>query len=88
MQWSADVNAGFSEAEPWISVIDNYKEINAEKEMQDPDSIYSFYKKLVGLRKEKAVISEGTRLNFLREKMQMFYYFIRKPGYRGAPEGS
>ena len=44
MQWSADVNAGFSEAEPWISVIDNYKEINAEKEMQDPDSIYSFYK--------------------------------------------
>lgn len=47
MQWSADVNAGFSEAEPWISVIDNYKEINAEKEMQDPDSIYSFYKKLV-----------------------------------------
>lgn len=31
MQWSADVNAGFSEAEPWISVIDNYKEINAEK---------------------------------------------------------
>lgn len=74
MQWSADVNAGFSEAEPWISVIDNYKEINAEKEMQDPDSIYSFYKKLVGLRKEKAVISEGTIEFFERENADVLAY--------------
>ena len=74
MQWSADVNAGFSEAEPWISVIDNYKEINAEKEMQDPDSIYSFYKKLVGLRKEKAVISEGTIEFFERENADVLLF--------------
>ena len=77
MQWSADVNAGFSEAEPWISVIDNYKEINAEKEMQDPDSIYSFYKKLVELRKEKAVISEGTIEFFERENADVCMRAVR-----------
>lgn len=58
----------------WISVIDNYKEIHAEKEMQDPDSIYSFYKKLVELRKEKAVISEGTIEFFERENADVLAY--------------
>lgn len=49
MQWSAEKNAGFSDADPWLGVPENYKEINAEKET---DSIYSFYRRLIGLRKE------------------------------------
>ena len=52
----------------------SYKEIHAEKEMQDPDSIYSFYKKLVELRKEKAVISEGTIEFFERENADVLAY--------------
>lgn len=74
MQWSADVNAGFSETEPWISVIDNYKDINAEKEMKEEDSVYSFYKKLVALRKEKKVISDG-KIEFIeRENADVLAY--------------
>ena len=59
MQWSEEENAGFSDVTPWISVPDHYRQINVEKELEDKDSIYYFYKELIKLRKEKKVISEG-----------------------------
>ena len=43
------------------------KEINAETELKDPDSIYSFYKKLIALRKEKDIIAEET-IEFLEKE--------------------
>ena len=67
MQWSAEKNAGFSDAEPWLGVPENYTEINAEKEIKEADSIYSFYKKLIKLRKEKKAVSEGT-IEFLEKE--------------------
>lgn len=59
MQWSAKKNAGFSKVSPWINVADNYKSINVENEKDDKDSILSFYKKLITIRKENTVISAG-----------------------------
>ncbi len=59
MQWSAKENAGFSKTTPWIGVNENYKKINVEEQQKDSDSIFSFYKKLIQLRKEKEVISDG-----------------------------
>lgn len=44
MQWSAEKNAGFSQAEPWIKVQKNYKTINTEVEEKQSDSILNFYK--------------------------------------------
>ena len=38
----------------------NYKEINAEAEMADPDSIFHYYQKLIRLRKENEIIVYGT----------------------------
>ena len=45
MQWNQNVNAGFSTVDPWIKVNPSYKLINVEKDLKDPNSIYSFYKK-------------------------------------------
>ena len=59
MQWSAKNNAGFSKVSPWINVADNYKSINVGNEKDDKDSILSFYKKLITIRKENTVISAG-----------------------------
>jgi len=59
MQWSAKKNAGFSKVSPWINVAENYKSINVENEKNDKDSILSFYKKLITIRKENTVISAG-----------------------------
>lgn len=67
MQWSDKDNAGFTEVEPWISLPDNYKIINAEAEDEDESSILSFYKKVIRLRKEKAVIAEGN-IEFLDKR--------------------
>ena len=60
MQWSAETYGGFSEKEPWIAVPDSYHKINAAAQRYDDGSIFSFYKKLIALRREKAVISQGS----------------------------
>ena len=73
MQWSADKNAGFSKAEPWIEVQKNYETINVETEERDEDSILNFYKTLIRLRKEMPVISDGT-IRFLNEEEGIIGY--------------
>ena len=51
MQWSDEANAGFTTGTPWLKVNPNYKTINAASQLQDPDSVRSFYKALIALRK-------------------------------------
>ncbi|HIV44295.1 MAG TPA: alpha,alpha-phosphotrehalase [Candidatus Faecalibacterium avium] len=64
MQWDGTAHAGFTTGTPWIGVVDNYPAINAAAQVDDPDSVYSYYKKLVALRKQHRVISEG-QIEFL-----------------------
>lgn len=59
MQWSDGEYGGFSTAEPWLSIPENYKTINVESQQGDPESILAFYQKLVKLRKEKKIIAQG-----------------------------
>lgn len=51
MQWDGSKNAGFTDGKPWLKVNPNYLEINVEKQSKDDDSILSYYKKLIKLRK-------------------------------------
>ena len=51
MQWSSETNAGFTTGRPWLKVNPNYTSINAATQTADEDSVYSFYKKLIALRK-------------------------------------
>lgn len=74
MQWDASENAGFSTAKPWIKVNPNYTEINAEAELADPNSIFHYYKKLIGLRKEYDVIVDGSFDLVLAEDKNIFAY--------------
>ena len=69
MQWNDEVNAGFSEATPWLSVINNYETINVEKNLADENSIYYHYKKLIQLRKKEGLSQEelGYKLNVTRQ---------------------
>ena len=55
MQRSAEPWAGFSTVRPWLPVNPNYTEINAQAALEDPDSIFYFYQKLIALRKQYAV---------------------------------
>ena len=40
MQWNAEKNAGFTEGTPWYRVNPNYKEINVEQALADPESVF------------------------------------------------
>ena len=52
MQWDSGKNAGFSSADrTWIRVNPNYKSINAA-DQEHPDSVLSFYRELIRLRKD------------------------------------
>ena len=59
MQWTSGNHGGFSENESWIGMPGNYEKINVEAEEKDSDSILNYYRKLVSLRKEYKIISDG-----------------------------
>lgn len=59
MQWDDSPNAGFTTGNPWIKVCGNYKTINARDQVQDPHSVYSYYKELIRLRHTYDVIVYG-----------------------------
>lgn len=74
MQWNSEAFAGFSKATPWLEVAGNYPQINAEQAVADQDSVFYFYKRLIELRKQIAVITEGDYQDLLPEHKQVFMY--------------
>ena len=74
MQWSAKNQAGFSTGTPWLKVNPNYKEINVEAQQNDPDSILSFYKKIIRLKKANDVFTYGIYDLLLEEDPQIYAY--------------
>ena len=76
MQWNTEKNAGFTDGEPWIAVNDNYKTINAEAAVKDPESVFFYYKKLVQLRHEVPVITDGV-YKLLDADNEKVYTYLR-----------
>ncbi|MEH7582777.1 alpha amylase C-terminal domain-containing protein, partial [Priestia megaterium] len=74
VQWSDEPNAGFTKGKPWINPADNYREINVEKALDDEDSIFYFYQKLIALRKQYEIITYGNYELILGEDEQIFAY--------------
>ncbi len=74
MQWDASKNAGFSEGKPWISVNSNYKDINVLNSLNDENSIFYHYKKLISLRKQYDVIAYGSYIPILENNDFVFSY--------------
>ncbi len=82
MQWSSRENAGFTAGTPWIEINPNYSEINAEAQRQDPDSVFSWYRTLVHLRKEYPVFVDGAFELLMEEDEQVFAYVRENDGSR------
>ena len=80
MQWNDSPNAGFTEGTPWMKVNPNYKEINAESQRADPDSIFYCYKTLIQLRKKYDVFAEGAFELLMPEHNQFFAYTRESQG--------
>ena len=78
MQWDDSEQAGFTDGESWIKVNPNYKEINAAQQLEDPNSIFYYYQKLIRLRKEKDIIVYGGFEPLYRDDEQIFAYIRRQ----------
>lgn len=74
MQWDDGTNAGFTEGTPWIEVNPNYPEINARAEMEEEDSVYHYYQKLIRLRKDLKIFVDGDFRLLLEEDPDIFAY--------------
>lgn len=74
MQWSDEKNAGFSTGTPWIKVNENYKKINVQNQINDPNSILSYYKQLIRLRKQNPVILYGEYKEYYERHSTLYVY--------------
>ncbi|MEI2395154.1 glycoside hydrolase family 13 protein [Paenibacillus phytohabitans] len=80
MQWDATRNVGFTTGEPWLPVHPNYKEINMEANLKDPDSVFHCYRKLIELRKNNPIVVWGDFELVTGVPDQVFMYFRRYEG--------
>ena len=74
MQWDDTENAGFTTGAPWLGVNPNYTEINARSQLQDENSVFHYYKKLIHLRKENSIFVDGDFTLLLPEDENIFAY--------------
>ncbi|MGN7413095.1 glycoside hydrolase family 13 protein [Paenibacillus sp. SAF-068] len=74
MQWDASDNAGFTQGEPWIKVNPNYMHIHAEESLNNPESIFHYYRELIQLRKDHEVIVYGDYELIFPENPDVFAY--------------
>lgn len=59
VQWDASRHGGFTTGAPWIAVNPNANTINAAAQVDDPDSVFSFYRRVIALRHAEPVVAYG-----------------------------
>ena len=74
MQWDTTEQAGFTTGKPWMKVNPNYTEINAAEQVDCEDSIFNYYRKLIQLRKELPVLTDGKFTMLDMDHNQIFAY--------------
>ncbi|EOL45179.1 alpha-glucosidase [Enterococcus caccae] len=73
-QWENTLHGGFSTAEPWLKVNDNYRMINAAQKDLESSSIYHYYQALIRLRKQTDALIYGRFELLLPEHPTIFCY--------------
>jgi oligo-1,6-glucosidase len=76
MQWNGEDGAGFSSGVPWLPANPNHREINAESQLEDPDSVFHHYRRLVSLRHDLPVVVRGD-FRLLFPDHEQIYAFVR-----------
>ncbi len=77
MQWDATANAGFTQGEPWIALNSDYLAVNAENAIQDEDSVFHCYARLIKLRKTYPVLTYGSYEDLLPSHPWLWCYVRR-----------
>jgi len=78
MQWTADVYAGFSKAEPWLPISGNLVECNVEFQELSKASMLHFVRKMIWLRKDLPALLNGSYSAFTDEVPDDCFGYIRE----------
>ncbi|WP_442601969.1 glycoside hydrolase family 13 protein [Paenibacillus sp. KN14-4R] len=82
MQWDASEHAGFTSGTPWLKVNPSYEEINVSAALQDPNSVFYHYQKLIQLRKQVPIVVHGKYALILEDHPEIFAYTREYEGKR------
>ncbi|MBO5032506.1 MAG: alpha-glucosidase [Lachnospiraceae bacterium] len=74
MQWTSGENAGFTDGKPWLKINPNYREINAERQIDDENSVFRCYQELIRFRKAYPVFADGDFRMLLMDDENIFAY--------------
>ena len=74
MQWDNSENAGFTTGTPWLAINKNYTEVNAKQCLEDENSIFHHYRKLINIRKNNDTIIYGDYTLLCPEDKNIFAY--------------
>jgi glucan 1,6-alpha-glucosidase len=77
IQWDRTENAGFTTGIPWLHVNPNYQEINVAANLEDPNSIFYCYQKLIQLRKDNPIIVWG-EYELVTDTSEQVFMYLRK----------
>ena len=72
--WTDEANGGFTTGTPWLALNPNYKEINVEAELKNPDSVFHTYQKLIQLRRDHSIVVWGD-YELLNTSSNVFAYY-------------
>ncbi|KAK2461008.1 hypothetical protein APHAL10511_006949 [Amanita phalloides] len=79
MQWDSTLHAGFTTGKPWMRVNDDYQEWNAERQVNDKNSVHAFWKQALAFRKQHDVLIYGDFEEICAGDEQVFA-FVRTLG--------
>ncbi|RDC73822.1 alpha-glucosidase [Rhodovulum sp. 12E13] len=74
MQWDGGENAGFTTGTPWIGLALGWPEVNVAADRADPGGVFSHYRHLIALRKERPIVVHGRYRPFLRDHARVMAY--------------
>jgi alpha-glucosidase len=73
MQWDGSAGAGFSSGKPWLPINADWRERNVEAQAAEPDSLLSWYRSLLALRRREPALRRGT-IRFLDAPKDVLAY--------------
>jgi oligo-1,6-glucosidase len=80
VQWDASPGAGFTAGTPWLAINPDHVTVNAAAEVGDAGSVFEHYRRLVALRHEDPVVTEGSFELLLPDHLAIWAFLRRGAG--------
>ena len=77
VQWDASPGAGFTTGTPWLAINPDHTTVNAAAQVGEPGSVFEHYRRLIALRHEDPVVTDGD-FELLLPEHPAIWAFLRR----------